>query len=118
MHGVGLFKMNLTVNDFDGQNLKDAGPIAVLFRAEWCSFCRGFMPIFESLQEAKVPSATVDLSDFSNPLWETFTIDIVPTVLLFNSGKIIQRYDGVAGQGLNAVIIKEIIPKLKSLQDP
>lgn len=109
--------MNLTVSAFDGQNLKDAGPIAVLFKAEWCPFCRGFTPIFQSLQKAKVRSAAVDLSDLNNPLWETFSIDIVPTVLLFNSGKIIQRYDGLAGQGLNAVIIKEIIPKLKSLQD-
>jgi hypothetical protein len=57
------------------------------------------MPIFDSVRQAGLPSAIVDLGDFENPLWETFTIDIVPTVLLFNSGKIIQRYDGVAGQG-------------------
>jgi len=109
--------MNLTPDNFRGQNLKNAGPIAVMFEAGWCPFCRGFMPIFESLQQAKVPSAIVDLSDLDNPLWETFSIDIVPTILLFNSGKIIQRYDGVSGQGLNAVIIKEIISKLKSLQE-
>lgn len=109
--------MNLTPDDFDGQNLKNSGPIAVLFEAEWCPFCRGFMPTFELLQQAKVASAIVDLSDLDNPLWETFSIDIVPTVLLFKSGKIIQRYDGVAGQGLNAVIIQEIISKLKPHQE-
>ncbi len=108
--------MNLTVNDFDGHTLKVEGPIAVLFEAGWCPFCSRFMPIFESLHEAKVSSAIVDLSDLDNPLWETFRIEIVPTILLFNSGKIIQRYDGVAGQGLNVVIIKEIISKLKTLQ--
>jgi len=109
--------MNLTVSDFNGQNLKSACPIAVLFQAEWCPFCRGFTPIFESLQKANVTSAMVDLSDLNNPLWETLGIDIVPSVLLFNTGKIIQRYDGVAGRGLNAVIIKEIISKLKMLQE-
>ena len=110
--------MNLTVNDFDEQSLKVAGPIAVLFEAGWCPFCSRFMSIFESLQEAKVSSTIVDLSDLDNPLWETFSIDIVPTILLFNSGKVIQRYDGVAGRGLNAVIIKEVISKSKMLQEP
>ena len=107
----------LTVNDFEGRNLKNARPIAVLFEAEWCSFCREFTPIFELLRQSTVPTGLVDLSDLDSPLWETFCIDIVPSVLIFNSGKLIQRYDGVAGQGLNAGIIKEIVSKLKSLQD-
>ena len=107
----------LTVNDFEGPNLKDARPIAVLFEAEWCPFCREFTVIFEWLRQSRVPSALVDLSDLDNPLWETFSIAIVPTVLIFNSGNVIQRYDGVAGQGLNAVIVKEIVSQMKSLLD-
>jgi len=111
-------KMQLTLDDFDGRNLKNTEPIAILFKAEWCPFCREFTPIFESLRKAKLRFAIVDISDFDNPLWVTFDIDIVPTVLLFKSGKVIQRYDGVAGQGLNGAIVKEIILKLHSLQNP
>ena len=109
--------MQLTVDDFDGRNLKNREPIAVLFEAKWCPFCSEFTPIFESLRQTKLLFAIVDVSDLDDPLWETFDIDIVPTVLLFKSGKVIQRYDGVAGEGLNGVIVKEIILKLHSLQN-
>jgi len=109
-----LTRINLTVKDFEGQILKDqVDSIAVLFKAEWCPFCRAFIPIFETLQESGVPSGMVDLSEFDNPLWETFNIDIVPTVLLFKDGKIVQRYDGVPGEGLNAATVGEIISYLK-----
>ena len=109
-------KMQLNLNDFEGQRLKNTGPIAVLFQAEWCPFCRQFTPIFESyLSQAKLPFAIVDLSDLSNPLWEVFEIDVVPSVLLFNGGRLIQRNDGVLGQGLKEPAIGEIISKLKSL---
>ena len=111
-------KSNLTANDFQGQILKETGPIAVLYDANWCPFCRAFRSVFQSLQKASVPIAIVDLSDLNNPLWETFGVNIVPTVLLFNSGKIIQRFDGVPGIGLNPIIIQEITSKLKSVQKP
>ena len=107
----------LTGDDFEGRILKDAGLIAVLFEAEWCPFCREFKLIFELLRKSRVQSAVVNLSDIDSPLWETFCIDIVPTVLIFNSGNVIQRYDGVAGQGLNAAVVKEIVSQLESLQE-
>jgi len=107
-------RTELNINNFDGQILKDAGPIAVLFDAKWCPFCREFARIFELLQRSRVPSAHVDLSDTSNPLWETFSVEIVPTVLIFNSGKVVRRYDGVAGQGLDATIIQGIISNFEA----
>jgi len=107
-------KTELNVNNFDGRILKDTGTIVVLFEADWCPFCRQFASTFELLRQSNVPSARVDLSDLDNSLWDTFSIEIVPTVLIFKSGRIIQRYDGVSGHGLDAAIIPEIISIFKS----
>jgi len=108
--------MRKSINDFEGQRLKDTTPVAIVFQADWCPFCRQFIPIFESsLSQEKLPFAVVDLNDLSNPLWEVFHINVVPSILLFNNGRLIQRYDGVLGRGLDRVALAEMISKLKSL---
>jgi len=69
-----------------------------------------FNPIFESvLNEKGVTRAFVDLSDLSNPLWETFEISVVPTVLIFKEGKPVFRRDGVLGHGLSRSDLQEIV---------
>jgi hypothetical protein len=36
-----------------------------------------------------------------NPLWDVFGIDIVPTVLFFEGGEVVQRLDGKPLVGLD-----------------
>ena len=99
--------------DFNGNHLKKVGALAVLFAAEWCPFCRRFSPIFEStLAKEGMPTALVDLSDLGNPLWETFDIQVVPTVMVFKDGELIHRMDGVLGQGLPDNAMTEVLPYL------
>jgi thioredoxin 1 len=99
--------------DFDGKRLKRTGRLAVLFAAEWCPFCRRFSPMFESaLKAKKMSGALADLSDFDNPLWETFDIQVVPTVMVFNDGELVYRKDAVLGQGLPDVAMNEVVPLL------
>lgn len=99
--------------DFDGKRLKKTGTLAVLFAAEWCPFCRRFSPIFESALRAKnVSGALADLSDFQNPLWETFDIQVVPTVMVFKDGELVYRKDAVLGQGLPNDAMVEVVPLL------
>lgn len=88
--------------------------MAVLFVASWCPFCRQFRPAFES--EAKrsgVSWASADISDDDNVLWDTFDIEIVPTIVLFKDGKPVFRRDGVRGQGLSLGAIRETIDNVK-----
>ena len=40
------------------------------------------------------------IDEEENPLWEAYKIDIVPTVIFFESGKALRRLDGRAGVGL------------------
>jgi len=100
-------EIKLEASDFDGKRLKKSGTWVVLFAADWCPFCRRFSPIFNSsLAEKKMPSVLADLSDYENPLWETFDIQVVPTVIVFSDGEITYRKDAALGQGLpdNAMI--------------
>ena len=60
-----------------------------------------FDPVFEAeMSESGLPRASVDLSDFDNPLWETFDIRVVPTVIVFKEGQVAFRKDGIFGRGL------------------
>jgi thioredoxin 1 len=105
--------MKLSPSDFKGNHLNKSGGLAVLFAAEWCPFCRRFSPIFDSaLAKEGMPTALVDLSDLGNPLWETFDIQVVPTVMVFKDGELIHRMDGVLGQGLPDNAMTEVLPYL------
>jgi len=105
--------MQLSASDFEGTRLKRAGTVPVLFTASWCPFCRMFNPIFESaLREKGIEYASVDLSDYENPLWDTFGISIVPTVVVFREGKPAMRKGGVPGRGLSEEVMEEVVRQL------
>ncbi len=76
----------------------------VLFHATWCPFCRRFLPAFvegtRDLQGREVIEAVLD--DEDNPLWNEHRIELVPTVLFFEDGKVVKRLDGKPGIGLTA----------------
>lgn len=107
--------MKLEPSDFNGKRLKRTGTLAVLFAAEWCPFCRRFSSIFESALAAKcVPRAIADLGDLENPLWETFDIDVIPTVMVFKEGELVYRKDGILGQGLADGVMSEVIERAQA----
>ncbi len=77
--------------------------VIVLFYSTWCPFCRSFQPVFDSYAE-KASSAVymkVPLDEDENPMWETYSLDAVPSVLLFRNGQVAKRLDCVRGVGLN-----------------
>jgi thioredoxin 1 len=103
--------------DFDGKRLRETGTLAVLFAADWCPFCRRFAPIFESALKAKKLSGLLaDLTDLDNPLWETFDIQVVPTVMVFRDGEVLYRKDGVLGEGLPSDVMNEVVPLLPAFR--
>ncbi len=74
---------------------------AVLFHATWCPYCRSFRPVFERVTGGSrwtAVEAVVD--DEDNPLWEDYTLDVVPTVVFFENGTPVRRLDGRRGSGL------------------
>jgi thioredoxin 1 len=77
--------------------------VLVLFYASWCGYCQRFITAFEqktaSFASGKVMHVLLD--DYDNQLWDDYDIGAVPTVILFENGKVCSRLDGGFGRGLN-----------------
>lgn len=69
------------------------GRVAVMFSADWCGYCHRFMPHYKRLREAWV----VDVSDEDDPLWDIHRLRVVPTVIVFQDGVEVKRWQGVLG---------------------
>lgn len=93
--------------------LKSKQPVIAVFYAEWCPFCRAFIPEFDNAKPTGFELAKVDLSDWDNPLWEQYNVDVVPTLIAFKNGEVIARKDGVLGGGLQRKDLEEFLKQLK-----
>jgi thioredoxin 1 len=82
---------------FSQQVLEAAGPVLVKFEAEWCGPCKAMKPMIDEIAEAygdKLTIATVDI-DQNNQTPHRFGVRGVPTVLLFNQGKVVAQKVGL-----------------------
>jgi thioredoxin 1 len=102
-----------TVSDpeeFRREVLVSMDPIIALFYADWCPFCRRYLPVFEAYAaNARVRFVGVNISDEDNPLWEEYNIDVVPTLIHFRGGRAVNRIDGTLGVGLKERQLKELL---------
>ena len=103
-------------NQFD--SLLSSGERAlVMFYADWCPFCQRFKPIFESAITTKPARNSYKLyeskvNDDDNPLWDRFSISAVPTLIVFDKGKIISRRDAKMGIGLDESDLDSILKEV------
>ncbi len=91
--------------------LKSKGRVYALFYASWCPFCRSFLPIFKRhIQKNDTTEfLQVNVDDESNPLWDEYEIEVVPTVILFDGERVAARLDGALGRGLSEEQLKDFI---------
>jgi thiol-disulfide isomerase/thioredoxin len=89
--------------------LKTNSKLAVLFYASWCPFSQRFLPQFEKRstgQDHLYRRVVVDdLADLVNK----YAIEVYPTVLYFENGKVVRRLDGEHGVGLDENQLNEFI---------
>jgi thioredoxin 1 len=99
-------------NDLEGKVKQDKRAL-VLFCASWCPFCRGFFPTFDrlTLKHSFDKVLRVYIDDDDNPLWEDYSIESVPTMLLFERGKATRRLDAKLGFGLSEKQFTEWLKK-------
>jgi thioredoxin 1 len=67
------------------------------FNARWCGPCRDQEPIFDALDEAfdgKVTVAKVNIDDHQVIAMD-LNIQSIPTIILFNQGREVQRFIGL-----------------------
>lgn len=86
---------------FENDHLRRPGTWIVAFLADWCPFCHRFLPLFDALAgDDGFRLAVGDVTSEESPLWESFHIDVVPTVVVFREGRPVFRADGILGVGL------------------
>lgn len=82
-----------TLNDYIGKMNK----AVVKFGAEWCGPCKMIAPVLEELADelADVSFAEVDIDDTkSEKIVAEYNVQMVPTVVLFENGKMVKSFVG------------------------
>lgn len=90
--------LNLTDQNFEGEVLKSSKPVLVDFWAPWCGPCRIVSPIIEELASEYGEKITVGkLNVDENPqVASKYGIMSIPTIMIFEDGKIIEGMIGAA----------------------
>jgi thioredoxin 1 len=87
-------------------------PVLVDFTAEWCGPCKMMKPVLQQLHEEigdDVRIIKVDI-DQSPAASAHYNVNSVPTLILFQKGKIMWRQSGV----LSAASLKKIITQFST----
>ena len=91
-----------TTANFDKEVIQSAGKVLVDFWAPWCGPCRMQTPILEKLSasgEIKAKIFKVN-TDENGPIAQRFGIVSIPTLILFDGGKEVERFVGVQPENI------------------
>ena len=92
--------VEFTDSNFETEVLGSQTPVLVDFWAEWCGPCRMLAPVIESLAEdykGRVKVGKLDTDSNRNTAMR-FSINAIPTVLVFKGGQLVQRIQGLRGK--------------------
>ncbi len=108
--------LELSEGDFQASTLRIRDKTVVLFHASWCPYCKLLMPTYEKFGgDAKVDVARVDISDFESPLWDAFSIEAVPTAIIFEKGEPVARVDSKMGSGVTPAEFLQFAEQTQSI---
>ena len=90
----------LTDSTFDSFVTKSSTPVLVDFWAEWCGPCRRLTPTVEALAKELSGKVTfVKMNVDENPVIPgKFSIQGIPTLLLFKEGRLVDSVVGLVGK--------------------
>ena len=77
----------IDVHDDLDDIVKSKDKVFVLFYASWCPFSARFLPIFERYAQGNVQNCLCIRIDDKANLMEKYSVEVVPTELLFENGK-------------------------------
>ncbi len=101
----------LSDDNFDSEVLQSTLPVLVDFWAEWCVPCRMLSPLVEQLAveyagKLKVAKSNVDECPKTA---EQFNIQSIPTLMVFQNGKVVSQNLGVVPKQTIVEMFKNII---------
>lgn len=76
--------------------------VVVLFYADWCGFSARFIGTFKQKRD-ELPGTVVaaNLATNSDPRWDRYRVQAVPTLVAFRHGEPVARADAIPGRGLD-----------------
>ena len=89
-----------STQEFEQEVLNSSNPVFVDFWAEWCGPCRAVFPAVEELSgeyQGKVDFVKVNV-DQNNELSQKYNIFSIPTLAIFEKGKVIAQAAGAASK--------------------
>tara|TARA_B100000965_G_C19505940_1_gene719616 strand:+ start:31 stop:372 length:342 start_codon:yes stop_codon:yes gene_type:complete len=95
-------------NDFDYDRLiEHRRKSVVIFSADWCPYCISFFSNWTEYSD--VPDVFIaDITDVESKLWDIFSINVVPTMAVFENGALKKRWDGQLQRGLTIDQIESV----------
>jgi thioredoxin 1 len=87
----------LSDNTFQTEVLQASEPVLVDFWAPWCGPCRMITPVIEELASENAGSvkfAKLNVDEHPN-IAAKYDVSSIPTLLVFKSGEVVDRYVGV-----------------------
>jgi len=81
----------------------------ILFYAPWCPFSQRFLSIFEQCSRDTKRQCYRMMIDELPHLWEKYHVEVFPTVIFFEKGKVSKRLDGIHGVGLTEQQFRDLI---------
>ncbi len=96
---------------FDREVLRSDRPVLVDFWADWCQPCHMLAPIVERLAEQygdRIKVAKVDI-DTNRDLALAYSVNSIPTVLIFTDGRVSERVVGVQPESEYAAALDALL---------
>jgi thioredoxin 1 len=96
-----------------GEIINNSTPVLVDFTAEWCGPCKMMKPVLEQLHKQmgdKIRILKIDI-DKSPAAADTYQVQSVPTLILFQNGEVLWRKSGVLQATQLEKIIEQYITK-------
>jgi thioredoxin 1 len=88
-----------TDDNFEAEVLESKQLVLVDFWASWCPPCRKMDPIVKRLASKNGSIKVGKLDVDANPIQVTgFQVDSIPTLMIFKSGKVVNRFVGSQSQ--------------------